>query len=84
MEASNPAAIYNKGRDYYADKDYNTAFEYFSKAAAMGNVAAHYQLSVMYERAQGAEKDEKDQLEHLEVAAVAGNTYARYNLGCLE
>lgn len=81
---NDPAAIYERGWDFYTDGVYNTAFEYWTKAAAIGDVAARYQLSVMYERALGVEEDEKKQLEHLKAAAVAWNTYARYYLGCIE
>ena len=50
----------------------------------MGDVTAHYNLSIMYHLGQGVEKDEKKKVYHLEVAAIGGHVLARHNLGCHE
>jgi TPR repeat protein len=64
--------------------DYKSAFEYYAKAAELGDAMAHYNLSGMYLVGQGVEKDEKKQVYHLEVAAIGGHVKARHNLGCHE
>eukprot|EP00986_Skeletonema_menzelii_P015409 scaffold11714_cov67-Skeletonema_menzelii.AAC.1 len=64
--------------------DYKKAFEYWTRAAALGDVQAHYQLSCSYRHGKGVEKDEKKQLHHLIEAAIGGHHGARHNLGCLE
>jgi hypothetical protein len=51
--------------------DYKSAFVYLSKAAELGDVDAHYGLSIMYEAGQGVEKDEKKKLHHLEWLPLA-------------
>jgi len=68
----------------YKEGDYKSAFEYYTKAAELGDANAHYNLSVMYRLGQGVEKDEKKKVYHLEVAAIGGNVSARHNLGCHE
>ena len=60
------------------------AFEYFTKAAKLGEIGAHYSLSIMYATGKGVEKDMKKELHHLEEAAIGGHPEARYNLGCVE
>jgi len=66
------------------EKGIKSAVEYFSKAAEMDNVEAHYGLSVMYREGHGFEKDKKKEVYHLEQAAIGGHPRARYNLGCVE
>jgi TPR repeat protein len=60
------------------------AIEYWTKAAALGDIVAHLNLSHMYRKGLCVEKDEKKELHHLEQAAIGGNPSARYNLGCYE
>ena len=64
--------------------DYKGAVEYWAKAAELGDVVAHYQLSLLFRNGKGVEKDEKKEVYHSEQAAIGGHPYARYNLGCLE
>jgi TPR repeat protein len=59
-------------------------FEYYTKAAELGSVDAHYQLSVVYHEGNGVEKDKEKDLHHLEEAAIDGHPAARYNLACYE
>ncbi len=84
VEANDPAALFQMGSKCDREGDYEGAFEYHSKAAAMGFVDAHYVLSVMYQEGGGVEKDETKQKYHLEEAAIGGHHLARYNLGCIE
>ena len=60
--ANNPAALSGMGRQYYKDGDYDVAFRYWTKAAVLGDVDAHYKLSVLYREGEGVEKE----LYHLE------------------
>ena len=69
------------GNERYREGDYKSAFEYYTKAAELGDAKAHYSLSVMYRLGQGVEKDEKKHSYHLEEAAIGGHVEARYNLG---
>jgi TPR repeat protein len=68
----------------YDAGDYDTAFEYLTKAAKLGDADAHYNLSVMYRRGEVVQKDVIKEVYHLEEAAIAGHPEARHNLGCSE
>ena len=84
VEANDPVALREVGKRRGEEGDYKSAFEYWIKAAELGDIAAHYNLSVMYRKGKGVEKDEKKELHHLEEAAIAGHPVARHNLGCYE
>ena len=81
IEANDPAAICKWGVDQYEKGEYQSAFEYFTKAAALGDAWAHYRLSEMYYHGKGVEKDEGKMIYHLEEAAIGGHPEARNNLG---
>jgi len=76
--------MYQMGSCCSDEGDYKTASEYWTKAAALGEVGAHYQLSVMYSEGVGVEKDKKKGVYHLEQAAIGGDPDARHNLGVIE
>ena len=84
VEANDPLAIFNAGTRRYHDGDYKAAFEYFTRAAALGDAEAHHRLSFMYHNGKGVEKDKKRELHHLKEAAIGGHPNARHNLGCVE
>ncbi len=84
VEANDPVAICHVGNEKYDEGDYKSAFEYFTRAAALEDVTAHYQLSYLYRDGVGVEKDEKKELYHTEQAAIAGHHLARHNLGSFE
>ena len=84
IEANDPVAICHFGTKRDVEGDYKSAFEYWAKAAALGDARANYGLSVMYRKGKSVEKDEKKELHHLTEAAIAGHPDARHNLGCLE
>ena len=84
VEANDPFAMCYMGGKKYEEGDFKAAFEYWTKAAALGDMQAHRQLSVLYHNGQGVEKDEKRELHHLTEAAIGGDPMARHNLGCLE
>ncbi len=84
IEANDPVAMCEMGTERRNKGDYNSAVKYYSNAAALGDVEAHYHLSVLYHTGRGVEKDEKKQLHHLTEAAIGGQPNARNNLGCIE
>jgi TPR repeat protein len=85
VKANDPAAMYQMGRiKYYDGGDYEGAFEYWTKAAALGCIEAHFSLSVMYSKGEGVEKNMKKEVYHLEEAAIGGHPWARINLGRFE
>eukprot|EP00984_Skeletonema_dohrnii_P026906 scaffold16308_cov71-Skeletonema_dohrnii-CCMP3373.AAC.4 len=84
IEANDLVAVRHKGVEQAQKGDYESAFEYFTKAAELGNADAHYQLAVLYQFGRGVEKDKQKEIHHLELAAIGGHPTARYNLGCEE
>lgn len=76
--------MYQQGAKQYQKGDYQSAFEYYKKAAALGYADAHFQLALIYLKGHGVEKDEGKFIHHLEEAAIGGQPSARYNLGCHE
>jgi tetratricopeptide (TPR) repeat protein len=84
IEANDPVAMREQGIKCYNKGDYNSAFEYFSKAAKFGDIEAHYRLAGCYHLGDGVEKDEKKVIFHMEEAAIGGNPDARFDLGCIE
>jgi TPR repeat protein len=83
-ENNDPAAMNHMGKDHFDEGDYDTALEYFMKAAELGVADAHYNLSCLYGEGQGVEKDMKKCIYHTEEAAIAGHPTARHNLGYIE
>jgi tetratricopeptide (TPR) repeat protein len=84
VKVNDPVAMRQLGVNCRKEGDYEGAFEYFTKAAGLGDVDAHHNLSVMYQLGVGVEKDKKKEMYHLEEAAIGGHPWARYNLGCEE
>eukprot|EP00984_Skeletonema_dohrnii_P025497 scaffold14678_cov75-Skeletonema_dohrnii-CCMP3373.AAC.3 len=72
IEANDPVAMLQEGLKQYIKGEYSIAFEYYTKAAELGDVEAH------------VEKDKEKEIYHLEEAAIGGHPSARYDLGCEE
>ncbi len=83
-ESSNPAVLREVGKMHCSKGEYAKAFQYWTKAAGLGDVESHYELSVMYYKGESVETDEKKRVFHLEEAAIAGHPNARFSLGVLE
>eukprot|EP00985_Skeletonema_marinoi_P023202 scaffold15261_cov78-Skeletonema_marinoi.AAC.5 len=81
VEANDPVALRQWGREQYDKGDYSAAYEYYTKAAELGDIAAHYQLAVLYDDGHGVEKDRGKEMYHLKEAAIGGLPRARYKLG---
>jgi hypothetical protein len=84
VKANDPNALLQMGVKCYNEGDYEGAFQYYTKAAELGDIDAHFNLSILYHKGEGLEKDEKKELYHLEEAAIGGHPIARYNLGVHE
>ncbi len=84
LEANDPEANRKKGEEKGEKGDFGSAFDYFSKAAQLGDAEAQYRLAVLYGRGQGVEKDRVKKMYHLEEAAIGGHPKARTLLGCDE
>jgi hypothetical protein len=84
IEANDPLALLTKGEQCWKEGNYGVAFEYWSKSAGLGNIGAHYRVSLLYQGGRGVEKDEKKEIYHLEEAAIGGHPSARYSLACAE
>jgi len=83
-KANDPIAIFEMGIKCRDEGDLGGAIQYWTKAAALGNMIAHFNLSLLYQLGDGVEKDKKKEIYHLEEAAIGGDPDARYNLGCVE
>ena len=84
VKANDAVAIHAIGCHHEKHGDYGKAFEYYTKAAELGNADAHFLLSTWYEEGKGVEKDEKKKVYHWEEAAKRGHLGARHNLGIYE
>ena len=84
MKANDPAALRHMAGKRRDKGDYEGAFEYWTKAADLGDMIAHYNLGIMYMNGEGVEEDEEKAVYHWEKAAIGGHPYARYNLACYE
>lgn len=77
VKLDDPVALRRAGLLCHNEGDHN----YWTKATELGDLQAHYTLSVMYQQGLGIEKDKKKELHHLEQAAIGGHPAARFNLG---
>ena len=84
VEMEDPVATSRNGVYHFEEGNYSEAYDYLKKAATLGNVEAHYHLSIMYYEGCGVEKDEGEFILHAEEAAIAGHPVARHNLGAHE
>eukprot|EP00985_Skeletonema_marinoi_P020430 scaffold12160_cov75-Skeletonema_marinoi.AAC.2 len=84
IEANDPIAITHEGIKQDEKGEYSSAFEYYTKAAQLGDAEAHYQLSILYHHGHGIEKDMGKEIYHSEEAAIGGHPSARYNIGVNE
>eukprot|EP00985_Skeletonema_marinoi_P031073 scaffold35881_cov105-Skeletonema_marinoi.AAC.2 len=81
IAANEPVAMLREGVNQDEKGHYRSAFEYFTKAAELGDVEAHSRLVLLYHHGHGVEKDFDKLIHHLEEAAIGGHPGARYKLG---
>ena len=81
-----PVAMTHLGIKCDLEGDHESALEYLTNAAELGDADAHHALSIMYGdgKGEGVEKDKRQKVYHLEQAAIGGHPYARHNLGIQE
>ena len=84
IEVNDPVAMCKMGKQRYREGDYSTAFEWYTKAAGLGDTGAHYLLSCLFLKGEGVEKDKKKSIYHMEQAAIGGHPSARHYLGIIE
>ncbi len=84
LEANDPIAMCYMGEKKSIQGDHTSAFEHFTRAAALGDAQSHYLLCMMYHHGTGVEKDRKREWHHAEQAAIGGHAIARHNLACME
>ncbi len=84
IKANDPLALYQVGKRRYREGDHEGAFQYYTKAAALGCIESHYELSRLYHGGKGVEKDMKKSMYHSEEAAIGGHPKARFDLGYYE
>ena len=84
VKENDPAALREMGTRRIREGDFDTAFEYWTKAAKLGDANAHYNLSIMYMKGEGVEEDVEKEVYHSEKAAIGGHPHARFNLGVTE
>jgi len=77
VAANDPVAMRVIGMNHYDEGDYESAFEYYTKAAELGDIDAHHLLAVSYRKGKGVEKDKKLEVHHFEEAAIGGQATAR-------
>ena len=77
VKKNDPVAMIDMGKKHYHEGDYRKALEFHRKAAALGEIAAHFCLGDLYYNGNGVEKDVNKAIHHLEQAAIGGHTAAR-------
>ena len=77
VQANDPMALCEMGRNYSEEGNYAVAFHYYCKAAELGDALAHFLLSCMYRDGEGVERDEKKYVYHAEEASIGGCAVSR-------
>ncbi len=82
IKKNDPVAINHMGeKRCHEEGDYESALEYYTKAAELGDAEAHFNLSGLYRKGESVEKDMEKVVYHSEEAAMEGHPNARFNLG---
>ncbi len=84
VKKNDPVAMMKMGIERGCNGNHETALQYLTKAAELGDAEAQFRLADMYRTGRGVEKDMKKAVYHYEEAAIGGHFVARHNLGCLE
>jgi tetratricopeptide (TPR) repeat protein len=84
IKKNDPVAMTHMGETHDREGDYGNALEYWTKAAKLGDAAAHCCLGTLYRIGEGVEKDEKKAVYHYEQAAIGGHPVARDRLASYE
>ena len=87
VEAGDPAAMNFMGTECYREGDYDGAFEYWTKAAELGDAGAHYELGLLLGKGHDVEMDDVFEMDdekaitrflerpiyHFKIAAIGGH-----------
>ena len=84
VEAGDAVAMHYQGCSEYGKGKYQSACEYWIKAAELGYASAHWMLAQVYNFGHGVEQNEGKYVHHLEEAAIGGHPEARHYLGMHE
>jgi TPR repeat protein len=84
VKANDPAALYQMGGRLSKEGNYDKAFEYWTKAAELGDARARHRLGSSYYNGEGVEKDLEKAVYHWEKAAIGGHPDSRHVLALLE
>ena len=71
----------NKGWEYYNNKDYNSAVQYFYQAAKRGHAISQRILGYCYRNGLGVTQDEYEAVKWYRKSADQGDSWAQHNLG---
>ncbi len=72
IKKNDPVAMCQIGKLYHNEGNYESALEYWTKAAELGDADAHYELSCTYREGSGVERDMEKYTYHSEEAAIGG------------
>ena len=84
IKADDSYAMVEMGTISFHKGDYDVAIKYWTKAAELGDVLAHYELALLYRNGDGVEMNFEKEMYHTEEAAIAGHATARNNLAMYE
>ncbi|MBQ7310121.1 MAG: SEL1-like repeat protein [Alistipes sp.] len=70
-----------KADEYYDKKDYNSAVQYYHKAAQAGKAFSQLRIGFCYDKGFGVTQDYYEAAKWYRKAAEQGNAYAQHNLG---
>ena len=74
-----------KANEYYNKKDYNSAVQYYHKAAQAGKAFSQMRIGYCYEKGRGVTQDYTEAAKWYRKAAEQGNKKSQFNLGlCYE
>jgi hypothetical protein len=75
--------LFFEGYKYFEEKDYNSAVQYYHKAAKQGDTIAQHYLGVCYEKGRGVTKSISEAVKWYRKAAEQGNEKAKSKLRSL-
>lgn len=78
-----PTKFYKTALQFAKLKEFNQAFDWYKKAAALGHAGAQGQLGCMFASGVGTPQNGEEAVKWLEKAAAAGDTAAQARLGSL-
>ena len=81
--ADTPEQQFQQGLESANKGDYQTAFKLWLPLAELGDVAAQYNLGLMYKNGKGVKQDNAEAVKWYHKAAEQGYAKAQFNLGVM-